>query len=230
MECFAACAAHELRGEITLQLALASIALEEPNADTIALRQMAESVVASCMRQEHLIEALLSLAHGEYGELKREPVDLAVTVADVLRGYDHHQLHRAVTLRPAVTAGHPQLVERLAVNLVENAIRHNIPNGRLELATYTTSDRSVFTIANTGPAIPAGEVARLFRPFERLRSRPDRAADGAGLGLAIVQAIADAHDATIHAEARTGGGLRIDIGFPQLPLRPRAVEARCGPL
>ena len=189
MECFAAYAAHEMRGELTLQLALASIALEEPNADTIALRQLAESVVASCMRQERLLEALLTLAKGEYGELKREPVDLAATAADVLRRYDHHRLRRVVTLRPAVTVGHPQLLERVAVNLVENAILHNIPNGRLDLATHTTSDRAVLTIANTGPVIPAGEVARLFRPFEQLRSRPGRGADGVGLGLAIVQAI-----------------------------------------
>jgi signal transduction histidine kinase len=211
----AAYAAHELRGEITLQLALASIALAEPNADTIALRQMAERIVASCKQQEQLIEALLTLAQGEYGELEREPVDLAATAADALRGYDHHPLRRVVTLRPAVTVGHPKLIERLAANLIENAILHNIPNGRIDLATHTTADRAVLTIANSGPAIPAGEVARLFRPFQRLRSRPDRAAHGVGLGLAIVETIADAHNATIHAEPRTGGGLRIDIGFPQ---------------
>jgi K+-sensing histidine kinase KdpD len=62
--------------------------------------------------------------------------------------------------------------------------------------------------------IPAGELARLFRPFQRLNSNAAASADGVGLGLAIVQAIADAHDATLTARARPGGGLRIDIGFP----------------
>jgi signal transduction histidine kinase len=142
MECFAAYAAHELRGEVTLQLALAGIALAEPDADTIALRQLAERVVASCKRQERLLEALLTLAKGEYGELKREPIDLAATVADILRGYDHHPIRRSVTLQPAVTIGDSKLVERLAANLVENAMLHNIPNGRLDLATPACSDPS----------------------------------------------------------------------------------------
>ena len=225
MECFAAYAAHELRREITLQLALAGIALADPNADTTALRKMGERVVAGCKRQERLLEALLTLARSEYGQLQREPIDLAATAADVLRAHDHHPLRRITTLEPAVTLGNPELVERLVTNLVENAVRHNIPHGRLDLATHTAAGRAVLTIANTGPVIPASEVARLFRPFQRLRSHPG-AADGVGLGLAIVQAIADGHDATIHANARTGGGLRIDISFPLLSPGSKASGAR----
>jgi signal transduction histidine kinase len=220
MERFAAYAAHELRGEITLQLALAGIALADPDADTAVLRDMGERVVASCKRQARLLEALLILARGEYGELRREPIDLAATAADVLRAHDHHPLKRLTTLKPAVTIGNPELVERLVTNLVENAVRYNIRNGQLDLATRTSAGRAVLAITNSGPVIPAGEVDRLFRPFQRLRSHQGAAADGAGLGLAIVRAIADGHDATIHASARTGGGLRIEVGFPVLRTAP----------
>ena len=71
----------------------------------------------------------------------------------------------------------------------------------------------MFTITNTGPVIPAGEVTRLFQPFQRLAGR---SANGVGLGLAIVQAIADAHDASVSAQALIGGGLEIDVAFPAI--------------
>ena len=211
---FIAYAAHELRGEITLQLALAEVALADPNADTATLREMGEGVVAACARQERLLEALLSLARSDYGQLPREPVDLAATAADVLRANDHHELTSTRALQPARTTGCPQLIERLVANLIANAVRHNIPGGRLDVATYTAAGRAIFAIANTGPVIPARELTRLFQPFQRLSSYAGPSADGVGLGLAIVRAIADAHDAAVTAQARTGGGLGIDVAFP----------------
>jgi signal transduction histidine kinase len=207
-------AAHELRGEITLQLALAEAALADPNADTAALREMGEGVVAACERQERLLEALLTLARSE--RLRREPVDLAATAAEVLGAHDHRELTSTMALEPARTAGDPELVERLVANLVANAVRHNVPGGRLDVVTHTAAGRATFAIANTGPVIPTGELARLFQPFQRLSSQARPAANGAGLGLAIVQAIANAHDATVTAQARTGGGLGIDVAFPAL--------------
>jgi signal transduction histidine kinase len=211
---FVAFAAHELRGEITVQLALAEATLADPNADTAALREMGEGVVAACERQERLLEALLTLARSERGCLRREPVDLAVTAAAVLRAHDDHGLRSTRVLEPARTAGDPQLVERLVANLVANAVCHNIPGGRLDVVTSTAAGRATFTIANTGPVIPTGELQRLFQPFQRLSCHAGPSADGVGLGLAIVRAIANAHDAFVTAKARTGGGLGIDVAFP----------------
>ncbi len=213
---FLAYAAHELRGEITLQLTLAEATLADPNADTAALREMGERVVAACERQERLLEALLTLARSECGRLRREPVDLAATAAEVLRAHDHHGLRSTTALEPARTAGDPQLIERLVANLVANAVRHNIRGGRLDVATYTAAGNAIFTIANTGPLIPTDELTRLFQPFHRLSAHAGSSANGVGLGLAIVQAIANAHDATVTAQARTGGGLGIDVAFPAL--------------
>ncbi len=89
-----------------------------------------------------------------------------------------------------------------------------MPGGRFDVATYTAAGHAAFTIANTGPVIPTGELTRLFQPFQRRSSHEGSSADGVGLGHAIIQAIANAHDATVNAKARTGGGLRIEIGFP----------------
>jgi signal transduction histidine kinase len=211
---FLAYAAHELRGEISLQLALAQATLADPNADTAALRKMGEEVVAACWRQERLLDALLTLARSDDRHLRREPVDLAATAGEVLRAHNHHGLTSTTALEPARTAGDPQLIEHLVANLVANAVRHNKPAGRLDLATYTAAGRAVVTIANTGPVIPTEELTRLFQPFQRLTSHAGPPADGVGLGLAIVQAIANAHDAALTARAPTGGGLVIDVAFP----------------
>jgi signal transduction histidine kinase len=225
--CFAACAAHELRGSITVQRTLAEVALADPNADTAALREMGEQVAAACKRQERLLEALLTLARADHRRLRREPVDLAATVAEVMRSDTQHGPRRTTTLEPARTTGDPQLIERLVANLLANAVRHNVPGGWVAVATYTAVGRATFTIANTGPLIATDELGRLFEPFERLSSHAGRSGEGVGLGLAIVQAIANAHDATLTAQARTSGGLRIDIDFraetlPVVPARRRA--------
>jgi len=211
---FVAYAAHELRGEIALQLALAETTLADANADTATMREMGKGVVAACERQERLLEALLTLVRSECGDLRPEPVDLAAIATKVVRAHDHREPRISKSLEPAQTTGDPLLVERLVTNLVENAVRHNVPQGRLDVATYTAAGQATLMIANTGPVIPIPELPRLFQPFQRRTARGAFAADGVGLGLAIVQAIADAHDAIVNAEARTGGGLRIAIRFP----------------
>ena len=99
-------------------------------------------------------------------------------------------------------------------NLIGNAVRHNIPGGQVQVATAAGRAGAVLSVASSGPVIPAADVDRLFQPFQRLGPRPASRDGGHGLGLAIVQAIATAHDATITAEPRPGGGLAIDITFP----------------
>jgi signal transduction histidine kinase len=94
-------------------------------------------------------------------------------------------------------------------------VRHNEAGGLVAITTESRDGRAVLTVANSGPKISAGEVARLFHPFQRLNV--DRATDspGLGLGLSIVDAIARAHGATIEAVARQNGGLRIEVAFPR---------------
>ena len=211
---FAAYAAHELRTPITLQLALAESALANPDADEAVWRAMAEGVVASCEQQRRLIEALLDLARSQHGVARPELVDLGGIVAHALHSYDVGDLESVVMLEPAVATGDRDLLQRLVANLVSNAVRHNIPRGRIEVSTGTDSGRASLFVANTGPRIRARELRRLFQPFERLESRPRRCADGTGLGLAIVESIANAHRAVVTAHAPPLGGLEIDVRFP----------------
>jgi len=127
------------------------------------------------------------------------------------------RLHVESSLSPAPVAGDPHLIERLAVNLVDNAVRHNTAGGTVQLSTGRQDGRAVISVANTGPVIPPAEVTRLFQPFERLAARRAGDGDGHGLGLSIVAAIAGAHDATIAADAQPEGGLRVRVSFPCPP-------------
>ena len=214
---FAAYVAHELRTPLATQRALLELALADPNADVVTWREIGEDVLRACARQECVLEACLTLARSQSTPQRCEPVDLAAIAAEVAARPRRNASSRVTTvLELARTIGDPQLVERLVANLVANAVRHNIPGGRLDVATYTDAGRAVFAIANTGQVIPTGELTRLFQPFQRFGSHAGPAADGVGLGLAIVQSIADAHDATVTARARTGGGLGIDVAFPAL--------------
>jgi signal transduction histidine kinase len=215
-ERFAAYVAHELRTPLATQRALLELALADPNADVAGWREIGEDVLSACKQQERLLEACLALARSQARSQRCEPVDLATIAAEVLRTSTQRELKVTTMLELARTSGDPQLVERLVANLVANAVGHNTPGGRVDVVTYTDAGRAFFTIANTGPVIPAGELTRLFQPFQRLGSHAVPAADGVGLGLAIVQAIADAHDATVTAHARTGGGLGVDVAFPAL--------------
>jgi signal transduction histidine kinase len=215
-QCFLAYAAHELRAPLATQRALLELALADPNVDVTVWREIGRDVLGACSRQERLVESCLALARGRGGPQRREPVDLAAIAADALATQNRRELEHIVELEPAWTAGDPDLLERLAANLVSNAIRHNVEGGRIEVATRTEVQVAVLTVANTGPLVPAAEVRRLFRPFERLAPESAGVSEGVGLGLAIVDAVADAHDAILTAHARTCGGLAISVSFRAL--------------
>jgi signal transduction histidine kinase len=215
-EGFAGYVAHELRTPLATQRALLELALADRNAEVADWREVGEDVLRACRQQERLLEACLVLSRSELGLRRSERVDLAVIAATVLRAHDLSGFESIEALEPASTTGDPDLLDRLVDNLIANAIRHNTAGGRIEVATGTRSKRAVLSVANTGPPVPSNQLARLFQPFERLESKPRSFHDGVGLGLAIVAAIAAAHNALVSAQARLHGGLEVDIGFPAL--------------
>jgi signal transduction histidine kinase len=221
---FVANASHELRTPLARARTIAEVAIGDPDATVDTLRASHLRVLAAGEQQERLIEALLTLARSERGLDVREPVDLASLTADLLEHrIDDAALHDVTVhanLDPATTMGNAQLAERLVVNLVDNALRYNVPGGRIDVATRTSATGdAVLSVANSGPLVPSGEVERLSKPFQRLGAdRTDRS-DGVGLGLSIVAAIAGAHDATLSTRARDAGGLEVEVAFPGLASR-----------
>ena len=129
---------------------------------------------------------------------------------------------------PAPTHGDPVLVERVVGNLLENAVRHNVAGGWLEVCTGTTGDGPAadggaeggveLRVASSGPEVPADRVDELFEPFRRGPVERTSAARGAGLGLSIVRAVVLAHGGSVAAPAG-GGGWPVRDGPPP-PLSP----------
>jgi signal transduction histidine kinase len=126
----------------------------------------------------------------------------------------------------------PNLTESLIANLLDNAIRHNLPGGQAEISTALTTAGAFVSVSNTGPRIPPDAVEDLFQPFRQFGVQRTRHGEGYGLGLAIVRAIADAHGAVLTVRARPAGGLDVKVTFPrqQLPSQPaQASELRLRP-
>jgi signal transduction histidine kinase len=216
---FVANASHELRTPLTAERTLLQVALDDPDTTTAAWRSTAQEVLASSDEQARLIEALLTLASSESGLNGHESVDLATTVCATLAGLQPETgrfgIHVDTVTELATLDGDCLLIERLVANLLTNAVRHNIADGRVEVVTGAKDGRAVLRVTNTGPLIPPAEVDRLFQPFQRLDPRRATYQDGHGLGLSIVRAIATAHDATITAHPRPDGGLCVSVSFPQ---------------
>jgi signal transduction histidine kinase len=211
---FVANASHELRTPLTLERTLLELALSDPNASIDSYRHTCEQLLAVGEQQERLIDALLTLSHSQRGLDNRQPVDLAAIAATAAAAANHDGLTLDTTIQPAHTTGNPRLVERLVANLLSNAIHHNIDGGSISIATDARNGHAVLTVANTGPKIPASELERIFQPFQRLEPTRTNNGRGLGLGLSIVQAIADAHEATVTTRAPADGGLHIEINFP----------------
>jgi signal transduction histidine kinase len=216
---FVANASHELRTPLTAERALLQVALADPDASAESLRVTCEELLTLGSQQEQLIESLLTLATGERGVEQWDPVDLDLVAQRVVEGrrqeLERRRIRVDATFNAAPAAGDVSLVESLVANLVDNAIRHNVDDGRIEISTVTVSGRATIAVRNTGPVIAADDVDRLFQPFQRLGTERVHA-DGHGLGLAIVRAIVDAHGATLTARARPEGGLDIEVAFREV--------------
>jgi signal transduction histidine kinase len=216
---FIANASHELRTPLTLNRTLLEVAVD-PDSASPELRQLGRTLLAVNARHEQLIDGLLLLARSERTVTDRSFVDLADIVEHVTAQLPPGKAAVDCSSQEAPTMGNAVLLERLVHNLVENGVRHNLPDGGwVHVTCGTRPDGTVgVTVSNTGPVVPRYEVPRLFEPFRRFG--PERVAagvPGAGLGLSIVRAVARAHGGSVQAEPRDGGGLVVTVILPTAP-------------
>jgi signal transduction histidine kinase len=213
---FVANASHELRTPLALNRALVELAVTREGAPAETVR-LGESLLTVNERHERLIDGLLTLADAENDVAERTRVDLADAAGHVLDQAKAGDLEVIRSLEPAPASGDPILLERLTQNLVENAVRHNVPGGWLSVSTGTAAGRAQLTVSNTGPVVPAYEIETLFQPFRRLRNERVDGGRGFGLGLSIVRAVARAHGGDCQALPRDGGGLVVTVTLPTDP-------------
>jgi len=208
--------AHELRSPIAGIRAQLEVALDHPEQQDWP--QTAQDVLADTLRLASLAEDLLVLARlDEYQPRATagKPVDLAALVTEeVERSAGGRVPVTARTGGPCVVTGDPDGLRRLLRNLIDNALRY--AKSRVEVAAHREDSEAVLTVSDDGPGIPEADRERAFDRFVRLddaRSRDETQAGGAGLGLAIVRAIARTHDGSAYLEDSTPG-LRAVVRIP----------------
>ncbi|MFI0982789.1 sensor histidine kinase [Streptomyces sp. NPDC021093] len=215
---FVANASHELRTPLAINRTLLEVHLSDPGAP-VELQQLGKTLLATNERSEQLVEGLLLLARSDNQIVERKPVDMAEVASRALDQTRGEAQDKGVELRgeqePAVVQGNGVLLERIALNLVQNAVRYNVAeNGWVEVATGIEQGQAVLVVSNTGPVVPAYEIDNLFEPFRRLRTERTGSDKGVGLGLSIARSVARAHGGRIIAEPREGGGLVMRVTLP----------------
>ncbi|MFJ7494719.1 sensor histidine kinase [Streptomyces sp. NPDC097727] len=211
-------ASHELRTPLAINRTLLEVHLSDPQAPP-ELKQLGKTLLATNERSEQLVEGLLLLARSDNQIVERKPVDLAEVASRAIDQTRGEAEERGVEIRgeraPAVVQGNGVLLERIALNLVQNAVRYNVPEGGwVEVTTDLRSGQAVLVVSNTGPVVPAYEIDNLFEPFRRLRTERTGSDKGVGLGLSIARSVARAHGGRIVAEPREGGGLVMRVSLP----------------
>jgi len=210
---FAADASHELRTPLTVQRTLIQVTLADPDLDEASVRAVFGELLSLGDQLERLVSALLVLAQGRQGLLVVEPVDLAALAALSVAAREPLGLTIRTDLEPAVVGrADSTLLASLIGNLLDNAIRYTVVGGRVEVSTRCRGPRSELTISNTGPVVPEDAVDRILEPFQRL-APPRMQGGSSGLGLAIVQAVADSHGADLRVVPNPVGGLTVTVVF-----------------
>jgi two-component system sensor histidine kinase VanS len=216
---FAANASHELRTPLAITQALLDVARNDPNRDSGVLDERLRAVNA---RAIDLTEALLLLSRADQRSFTREHVDLSLIAEEATETLLPLAEKHGVTIETSgdmtPTIGSLALLLQMTTNLLHNAIVHNLPeHGTVQVNTVIHPESVMLTVENTGKKLTPQMVSTLTEPFQRgaERIRGDHA--GVGLGLAIVESIAQAHDGTLTLTPRGAGGLCVTV---QLPLAP----------
>lgn len=207
---FAANASHELRTPLATTQAMLDVALAEPA--SVDVEQLGRRLRETNTRSLKTVEALLTLADATGGQVDDGPVDLRALVEEAVARAVRAAATAGTTLEhdldDLVVDGDRVLLTALVANLLDNALRHGRPGGHVGV---TLRGRTL-TVVNDGDVLDPDEVAKLSEAFRRGAGRV-AGAGGHGLGLAIVSAICDRHEAGLELGAVPGGGLRVDVAF-----------------
>jgi two-component system OmpR family sensor kinase len=224
---FVADASHELRTPLTSVLANLELLADDLGGEQ---REIADSALRSTRRMRRLVADLLLLARADSGRtLHREPVDLASVVVDAVAELEPvaRDGQFAVTARPTPVEGARDELHRMALNLIENALRHTPPDTAVEIRVHPENGYAVLDVEDDGPGVPEELRPRIFDRF--VRGTADRGG-GTGLGLSIVRSVAEGHDGHVTMEPPLDGvGARFVVRLPLAADRRTAEQPSAAP-
>ena len=226
---FVANASHELRTPLTTMRASLDVAVAKPGpvpAQTIAL---AARLRRELDQVDELLEGLLVLARAQHGVLPgHASLALDELVSHALAGRAAAIAAMGLTVTRATAdgawvEGSGALLRRMVDNVIDTAVRHNEPGGWIRVGAGADGTVARLVVETGGAVLDQGQVERLAQPFRRLGADRTGSDRGAGLGLSIVAAVAEAHGGVLELRARSEGGLRVGIALPR---GPASVAAR----
>ena len=215
---FLADASHELRTPLTILRGQLEVLAMDEDPTVEEVRHVEGVARAEIDRMGRLVEDLMSLAHAEDpGFLRIEHIDLLEFLGAILEGLRPTADRRFElgSVPPIVLEADPDRLTQALRNLLRNAIVHTEAAGLVRLSAQDRGDRVRIVVDDDGPGVPAGDRERIFDRFARLDAARGRDRGGAGLGLALVRAIAHAHEGDIWAERSPEGGARFVLELPR---------------
>jgi signal transduction histidine kinase len=217
---FVSNASHELRTPLTTMRTALDVAIAKPHlASQPQMRALDASLREDLDQADRLLESFLVLARAHRGELGVETsVLLARVVGDALASHGDAVAAKQIELRsalaPACVEGSVTLLARMVDNVIDNAVRHNLPRGLINVTCEADRDTARLVVESGGPVLDKAAVAHLAEPFRRLAPERTGSQNGHGLGLSIVAAIAAAHGGELRLYAREPGGLGVEVTLP----------------
>ena len=218
---FAANASHELRTPLATMRASLDVAMAKPGPVPPQTAVLADRLRRELDHVDNLLASLLSLAQAQRApaadeatvsldELASAAVEQrSATISDMGLQVDQERCPEAWVL------GSETLLSRMVDNMVENAVKHNERGGWVKVQTAVDGPVVRVVVENGGAVLQPEDVSQLARPFKRLGAERTGSERGNGLGLSIVQAIAEAHDGVLDLQARNAGGLRVAVTLPR---------------
>jgi two-component system OmpR family sensor kinase len=216
---FLADASHELRTPLTSIRGYSEVfdrAKDDPENLELAMRRIEEE----SKRMGVMVEELLVLARlGEGREPEKLPVDLARVADDAVNDARASAPARDIALQRVGAAdvlGDDHQLRQVVANLLNNALRHTPAEAQIRVTLQTADGRATLAVADDGPGLEADVAAKVFEPFFRADKSRARETGGAGLGLAIVAAIVEAHDGGVRLDTAPGAGATFTVTLPLL--------------
>ena len=214
---------HDLRTPLTSIRAMVEALYDGVVADEETIKRYYRTIRADVLSLNTLIDDLFELAQLEAGGLKLEVAlhSLSDLISDALERFQAVAQKRNVTLQGTVSPGIDPVVmnapkiERVISNLISNALNYTPPGGDVYVRAWREIDGVYVSVEDSGPGFAADDLPRIFEQFYRGEEARSRSTGGAGLGLAIANAVVEGHQGAIWAENRSSGGARVTFSLPE---------------
>ncbi len=219
---------HELRTPLSSIKLMLETVIESPDDEAADL--FLPQALAQVDRLASLVQQLLDQARAESGQMRLQlrDVDLEEVAHPIVASFEPQAVHKGVhlellSMRPVRVEADPDRLAQVFVNLIDNALRHTPSGGSVTVELDANGNDAIMRVRDTGVGIPYRDIPHIFERFYVVDRSRTRGSGGAGLGLAIVRGIVNAHGGTVTTESMLGSGTTFTVHLPIM-----RVEARGG--